>query len=111
MKNYHVQKGDAVVVNSGKWKGKNATIIAVITKNDRVALSFADLTAEERKSSGMRTVKKNRRSENGPGMIERTVSIHVSNVALTEEARKAKMEKKAALKAKKAERRAANGVK
>ena len=37
---YHVKKGDKVLVNSGNYKGEEATIKAVITKNDRVVLEF-----------------------------------------------------------------------
>lgn len=36
---YHVKKGDKVLVNSGNYKGEEATIKAVITKNDRVCLN------------------------------------------------------------------------
>lgn len=80
MNSYHVKKGDKVVVNSGSWKGEEATIAAVLTKNDRVVLSFSDLSEEKRKRIGMRTVKKNQRNGQPGGMIERTVSVHVSNV-------------------------------
>ena len=81
MNSYHVKKGDKVVVNSGSWKGEEATIAAVLTKHDRVVLSFSDLSEEKRKRIGMRTVKKSRRSAQTPGgMIERSVSVHVSNV-------------------------------
>ena len=81
MNSYHVKKGDKVVVNSGSWKGEEATIAAVLTKNDRVVLSFSDLSEEKRKRIGMRTVKKSRRNAQTPGgMIERSVSVHVSNV-------------------------------
>ena len=114
MKKYHVQKGDAVVVNAGKWKGESATVEVVLTKNDRVVLKLADLNDEKRKKIGMRTVKKTRKNQTAGGMIERSVSVHVSNVTLTPEAKQAKLDKKAALQAKKSQARAAaaaNGVK
>ena len=40
MKKYHVKKGDKVVVNSGNFKGEEATIAAILTAKDRVVLSF-----------------------------------------------------------------------
>ncbi len=86
MAKYHVKRGDQVVVHTGKWKGEKATITAVLTKSDRVVLEFSALSDEKRKAIGMRTVKKSRRnSETGGGMIERSVSVHVSNVAKLEQ--------------------------
>ncbi|MDD3886169.1 MAG: KOW motif-containing protein [Victivallaceae bacterium] len=76
MNSYHVKKGDKVVVNSGNFKGEEATVSAVLTKNDRVVLEF---TAKKDRSIGKRTVKKSKLNPNG-GMIERSVSVHVSNV-------------------------------
>lgn len=76
MKKYHVKKGDKVVVNSGNFKGEEATIAAILTKKDRVVLSF---TSNEDRAIGKRTVKKSKLNPNG-GMIERSVSVHVSNV-------------------------------
>ncbi|WP_294478525.1 KOW motif-containing protein [uncultured Victivallis sp.] len=76
MKKYHVKKGDKVVVNSGNFKGEEATIAAILTKKDRVVLSF---TSNKDRAIGKRTVKKSKLNPNG-GMIERSVSVHVSNV-------------------------------
>ena len=39
MKKYHVKKGDKVLVNTGKFKGEEATVEVVLTKNDRVVLT------------------------------------------------------------------------
>ncbi|QSH40733.1 50S ribosomal protein L24 [Lentisphaerota bacterium ZTH] len=79
MKKYHVKKGDKVVVNAGKWKGKEATISAVLTKKDRVVLEFANANAQMREEFGKKTVKKSSKAPNG-GLVERSVSVHVSNV-------------------------------
>ena len=54
----------------------NDTIKAVITKNDRVVLEF---TSKKDRAIGKRTIKKSRLNPNG-GLIERSVSVHVSNV-------------------------------
>ena len=75
MKKYHVKKDDKVVVNSGNFRGEKATVVAVLTKNDRVVLKLDKGDA----NLGKRTVKKSKANPNG-GMIERAVSVHVSNV-------------------------------
>jgi len=78
MKKYHVKKGDKVVVNSGNYKGEEATITVVLTAKDRVVLSF---TSNKDRAIGKRTIKKSKLNPNG-GMVERSVSVHVSNVNL-----------------------------
>ncbi len=110
MKKYHVAKGDKVVVIAGSWKGEEATVRAMLPKKDRVVLEFSAFDAKKREAAGKRsevgkrTVAKSRRNRQdaNPGLIDRAVSVHVSNVALTEEGKKAKMEKQAAWRAKKA---------
>ena len=77
MKNYHVKKNDKVVVISGSYKGEEAVIKAVLTKNDRVVLEF---TTQKDRNIGKRTVKKSQANPNG-GLVERSVSVHVSNDA------------------------------
>ena len=83
MKRYHVKKGSKVFVNSGKWKGEVATIKAILSDKDRVVLEFAD--AKDRKI-GRRTLKRSQANPTG-GMVERSVSVHVSNVALFDESK------------------------
>ena len=75
MKKYHVKKDDKVVVNSGNFRGEKATVVAVLSKNDRVVLKLD----KGETSLGKRTVKKSKANPNG-GLIERAVSVHVSNV-------------------------------
>ena len=75
MKKYHVKKDDKVVVNSGNFRGEKATVVAVLSKNDRVVLKLEKGDAK----LGKRTVKKSKANPNG-GLIERAVSVHVSNV-------------------------------
>ena len=76
MKKYHVKRGDKVVVNSGNFKGEEATIAAILTAKDRVVLSF---TSNKDRAIGKKTIKKSKLNPNG-GMVERSVSVHVSNV-------------------------------
>ena len=73
---YHVKKGDKVLVNAGNYKGEEATILAVLTTKARVVLELA----KKGREIGKRTIKKSKLNPNG-GMIERSVSVHVSNVA------------------------------
>ncbi|MHB9138339.1 MAG: 50S ribosomal protein L24 [Victivallaceae bacterium] len=80
---YHVKKGDKVVVNAGTWKKEEAKIVAVLTKKDRVVLEFSNLSAQKRELIGKRTVKKSKLNPNG-GLVDRTVSVHVSNVTPVE---------------------------
>ena len=75
MKKYHVKKNDQVVVNSGNFRGEKATVVAVLTKNDRVVFKLDKGDA----NLGKRTVKKSKANPNG-GLVERAVSVHVSNV-------------------------------
>jgi len=88
MKKYHVKKGDTVVVNSGEWKSEVGKVVAVLSKKDRVVLEFTGLNDEKRNRIGKKTVKKSRTNPNG-GLVDRAVSVHVSNVTLkVEEATK-----------------------
>ena len=73
---YHVQKGDKVLVHAGNYKGEEATILAVLTNKDRVVLEF---TSKKDREIGKRTIKKSKLNPNG-GLVERSVSVHVSNV-------------------------------
>ena len=73
---YHVKKGDKVLVNAGNSKGEEATILAVLTNKDRVVLEF---TSKKDREIGKRTIKKSKLNPNG-GLVERSVSVHVSNV-------------------------------
>lgn len=79
MNKYHVKKGDAVVVNTGEWKNREAKIVAVLPKKDRVVLEITGLTDDDRSKLGKRSIKKSQQNPNG-GMVERSVSVHVSNV-------------------------------
>ncbi len=76
MRKFHVRKGDTVKVITGEFKGREAKIVAVLPAKSRVVL--------EGVSSGrMRTLRKTRKNPNG-GMVERPVSVHVSNVKKVE---------------------------
>ena len=97
MNTFHVKKGDKVVVNAGNFKGAEATVTAILPAKERVVLELASGESK----LGKRTVKKSKANPNG-GLVERAVSVAVSNVALTEECKKAKLEAKNARRAAKA---------
>ena len=97
MNTFHVKKGDKVVVNAGNFKGAEATVSAILAVKERVVL---ELTKGENKL-GKRTVKKSKANPNG-GLVERSVSVAISNVALTDECKQAKLEAKNARRAAKA---------
>ena len=98
MNTFHVKKGDKVVVNAGNFKGAEATVSAILAAKERVVL---ELTKGENKL-GKRTVKKSKANPNG-GLVERAVSVAISNVALTAECKQAKLEAKQARRAAKAQ--------
>jgi large subunit ribosomal protein L24 len=74
MSKLHVKKGDEVVVLSGKERGKQGRVIAVMTKKSRVIVE------------GLQMIKKHtRKSQQHPqgAIVEREGSIHISNVKKT----------------------------
>jgi large subunit ribosomal protein L24 len=84
MKKYHVKKDDVVEVISGRWKGVTAKVVAILPKKDRIVLDRADIPQNKLDSLGKRTVRKTAANPQG-GLIERSVSLHVSNVKKTSE--------------------------
>jgi large subunit ribosomal protein L24 len=75
MSKLHVKKGDQVVVLSGKEKGKQGRVIAVMTKKSRVIVE------------GLQMIKRHtRKSQQHPqgAIVEREGSIHISNVKKAE---------------------------
>lgn len=72
---FHVRKGDQVLVISGNHRGATGKILEVLTKKERVLVE------------GVRMIKKHtRKSQDHPngGIIQREGPIHVSNVKLLE---------------------------
>lgn len=78
-KQFHVKKGDQVLVTTGDHKGSTGKIIAVLSKKDQVIVE------------GVRMIKKHvRKSQENPqgSIVEVEGPIHVSNVKLVEKAEK-----------------------
>lgn len=76
-----IKNGDIVEVISGKWKKEQGKVIAVLSKKQRVVLEMTGLSPEKLKEAGIRTVKKTPEHPKG-GLIERAISVHISNVKL-----------------------------
>lgn len=73
MANFHVKKGDEVVVIAGSEIGNRGKILSVLTKKNRVLIE------------GLKMIKRHtKKSQAQPqgGIIEREGSIHISNVVL-----------------------------
>ena len=73
MRQFHVKKGDEVVVIAGTEKGNRGRIITVLPKKERVIVE------------GLMMIKKHqRKSQQHPNgaIVEREGSIHISNVML-----------------------------
>ena len=76
MQEFHVKKGDEVVVISGADKGKRGRIIGVLRKKGRVVVE------------GVKLMKRHqRKSQQHPqgAILEREGSVHVSNVMIVQE--------------------------
>jgi large subunit ribosomal protein L24 len=98
--NFHVKKGDNVVVISGNHKDATGKVLQVLPKKQQVLIE------------GVRLIKKHtRKSQDNPqgAIVEREGPIHISNVKKVEEteatskATKTKSKKKKTEKAEKAD--------
>ncbi len=76
---YHVKKDDKVEVISGAWKKNTGKIVAILKKKDRVVLELENLSEAAQQRIGKRTLKKSAANPKG-GLVDRSVSVHVSNV-------------------------------
>jgi large subunit ribosomal protein L24 len=80
-KNFHVKKGDEVVVITGNHKGATGKVLQILPKKSQVLIE------------GVRMIKKHvRKSQDNPEgkIIEREGPVHVSNVKLAANAEKSK---------------------
>lgn len=71
---FKIKKGDAVTLLSGKDKGKSGNVLKVLRERNRVLVQ------------GLNTVKKHQKPsmQGAGGIVEKEMSIHISNVALTD---------------------------
>lgn len=68
-----VRKGDQVVVQTGKDKGKRGTVLRVL-ENDRVVVENVNVVKKHARPNPMRGAQ--------GGIVEKEMPIHVSNVAV-----------------------------
>jgi len=77
-----IKKNDQIIVLSGADKGKTGKVLAVFPKTERVLVE------------GINFIKRHQRqtSANAPsGIVEKEAAIHVSNVALVQDGKAAKL--------------------
>jgi len=70
-----IRKGDTVQVIAGKDKGKTGTILMAMPKLDIVIIEGVNMVKRHQK---------NRRTRSQGQIIEKSMPVHVSNVALLE---------------------------
>ncbi len=70
-KKFRLKKGDKVKVITGKDKGKEGEILRIIRENDRVVVAGINVVKRHTKAS----------AASAGGIVEKELSIHISNVA------------------------------
>ncbi len=68
----NIKKGDTVIVLSGKDKGKRGLVERALPREDRVVVAGVNVATRSQKA---------RRGKKGQ-IVEKTLPVHVSNVAL-----------------------------
>ena len=66
-----LKKGDNVLVITGKDKGKSGSILSIIPKNNRAIVKGVNMVKKHQKPS----------KQSAGGIIEKELSIHLSNLA------------------------------
>ncbi|WP_157670833.1 50S ribosomal protein L24 [Chitinibacter sp. GC72] len=69
-----IRKGDEVVVLAGKDKGKRGTVVRALPATDRVVVEGVNVVKKHQKPNPMRGIQ--------GGIVELTMPVHVSNVAI-----------------------------
>ncbi len=70
-KKFRLRKGDKVKVITGKDRGKEGEILRVLREKDRVVVAGINMVKRHTKASAQST----------GGIVEKELSIHISNVA------------------------------
>ncbi len=73
MKKFKIKKGDTVIVIAGKEKGKEAKVLKVLRKEDKVLLDGLNLVKKH--------LKPTMRGKQGQ-IVEKPMPVHISNVQL-----------------------------
>jgi large subunit ribosomal protein L24 len=69
-----IRKGDQIIVITGKDKGKRGVVLRVMPKDGRVVVEGINIAKRHTKANPRKNV--------NPAIIEKTMPIHISNVAL-----------------------------
>ncbi len=69
-------KGDNVIIITGKDKGKTGSVLRTLPKTDHVIIDGINVATKHQK---------NRKTQSHGQIIEKSMPVHVSNVALTVE--------------------------
>ncbi|MCB9811243.1 MAG: 50S ribosomal protein L24 [Candidatus Nomurabacteria bacterium] len=70
-----IRKGDTVQILAGKDKGKTGTVLTALPRTEQVIIEGVNVVKKHQK---------NRRTRSQGQIIEKSLPIHVSNVALME---------------------------
>lgn len=70
-----IRKGDTVKILTGKDKGKTGTVLTALPRTEQVIIEGVNVVKRHQK---------NRRTRSQGQIIEKSLPIHVSNVALME---------------------------
>ena len=76
---FKIKKGDKVIVIAGKDKGKKGDVMQIITDENRAVVSGVNIAKRHTKAQGA----------NEGGIINKTLPIHISNIALLDKEGKA----------------------
>lgn len=71
-----IRKGDTVQVIAGKDKGKKGSVVTILEKTDQVIVEGLNLVTKHQK---------NKQTRSQGQIIEKSMPLHVSNVALLED--------------------------
>lgn len=69
-----IRKGDNVIVNSGRDKGKKGSVLRVMPKDSRLIVQGVHMVKRHTRQSATQT----------GGIVEKEATIHVSNVSLVD---------------------------
>ncbi|MBU3969127.1 50S ribosomal protein L24 [Patescibacteria group bacterium] len=74
-----IKKGQNVKIITGKDKGKTGKVLRVIPRNNLVVVEGINIVKKHQKSKGQ---------QQGGGIIEKPMPVHISNIKLEQESKK-----------------------
>jgi large subunit ribosomal protein L24 len=103
----HLKKGDVVEAISGRWKGAQGKVVAVLVKTSRASVEFPRRNKEGQELPYIK--KAIRKTQDNPqgGFVDLHPRVHVSNLKVVGEKEKEKEKKPDAKKSKPAKKESA----